>query len=70
MKFTPYQVAALKTEMKEIEKAIKFCHGNKSEAAKLLQIDRKTIYNKINMYKKWQLQQSLIDSISKAKAPQ
>lgn len=37
-------------EKQQIEHAIKMAKGNKSVAAKLLGIDRKTLYNKIHLY--------------------
>ena len=40
-----------KTNEKErIEEALKFCNYNKSKAAKMLDIDRKTLYHKIKLY--------------------
>lgn len=37
-------------EQQQIEKALKRAQGNKSLAAKLLKIDRKTLYNKMHQY--------------------
>lgn len=37
-------------EREQIEQALKVAKGNKSEAARLLNIDRKTLYNKIHQY--------------------
>jgi two-component system, NtrC family, response regulator HydG len=39
-----------KDEKQQIENAIKMAKGNKSLAAQLLNIDRKTLYNKIHLY--------------------
>lgn len=37
-------------EREQIEKALKITKGNKSKAAILLNIDRKTLYNKMHQY--------------------
>jgi two-component system response regulator HydG len=37
-------------EKERIVRALKKANGNKSLAARLLQIDRKTLYNKIRLY--------------------
>lgn len=39
-----------KTEQQRIEAALKAAQGNKSKAARLLQVDRKTLYNKLRKY--------------------
>lgn len=36
-----------KNEVQLIREALAKCHNNKSEAARLLKIDRKTLYNKM-----------------------
>ena len=37
-------------EKELIRDALQKCHNNKSEAARMLQIDRKTLYNKLKAY--------------------
>ena len=37
-------------EKEMIIKALNLCNGNKSEAAKMLEINRKTLYNKLKLY--------------------
>lgn len=69
MILTPYEVAVLKTEVAEINKALKKTGGDKKEAAKLLQLDRKTIYNKLNKYKEWEYSQFKNKYSTKAEAP-
>lgn len=43
-------VAIMELEVKNIKKALKLCQNNKSNAAKLLNIPRATLYHKINEY--------------------
>ncbi len=38
------------TEQQRIEAALRACNGNKSKAAQLLAVDRKTLYNKMKKY--------------------
>jgi two-component system response regulator HydG len=38
------------TEKQQIEKVLREVNGNKSKAAKILNIDRKTLYNKMERY--------------------
>lgn len=68
MNLTPYELAILKTEVSEIKKALKKTNGDKSAAAKLLQIDRKTIYNKLNLISQWE-EFTFQQKYSKAEAP-
>lgn len=70
MKITPYKLAKLQAEIKQIGEAMDKTDGKVGEAAKLLQIDRKTIYNKLKTYNKWLESQSKKKSLFKAKAPQ
>ena len=37
-------------EKELIRDALQKCHNNKSETARMLQIDRKTLYNKLKAY--------------------
>lgn len=70
MKLTPYKLAKLQAEIKQIGEALDKTDGKVGEAANLLQIDRKTIYNKFKIYNKWLEEQSRKKSFTKAKAPQ
>jgi transcriptional regulator of acetoin/glycerol metabolism len=69
MKLTPYKLAKLKAEIKEIGEAMDKTNGKVGEAAKLLQIDRKTIYNKLKIFRKWELAQIRKKPFPKAEAP-
>lgn len=69
MNLTPYEVAVLKTEIAEINKALELANGDKGGAAKILHLDRKTVYNKLNKYKRW-MQSQPQGTIIKAEAPQ
>lgn len=70
MKITPYKLAKLQAEIKQIGDALEKTNGKVGEAANLLQIDRKTIYNKLKTYNKWLEYQSKQKNLRKAKAPQ
>lgn len=70
MKITPYKLAKLKAEIKQINDALEETEGKVGEAANLLQIDRKTIYNKLKTYNKWLEHQAKLKTLIKAKAPQ
>lgn len=52
MSLTPLDKAALKAEYDLIVETLKKTKFNKSKAAELLQIDRKTLYNKLTAYEK------------------
>lgn len=52
MTLTPLDEAALVAEYDLIVKTLKKTKFNKSKAAELLQIDRKTLYNKLDAYEK------------------
>lgn len=70
MHITPYKLAILEAEVKKIGEALDKTEGRVGEAANLLQIDRKTIYNKLKTYNKWLEYQSRQKNFYKAKAPQ
>ncbi len=53
MNLTPLDEAALKAEYDLILETLKKTKFNKTKAAQLLQIDRKTLYNKIEAYEKY-----------------
>lgn len=52
MSLTPLDKAAIEAEYDLIVKTLKKTKFNKSKAAELLQIDRKTLYNKLAAYEK------------------
>lgn len=52
MNLSPLDIAALEAEYNVIVETLKKTRFNKSKAAELLQIDRKTLYNKIDAYEK------------------
>jgi two-component system response regulator HydG len=52
MNLTPLDKAALEAEYDLIVETLKKTKFNKTKAAELLQIDRKTLYNKITAYEK------------------
>ena len=45
--------ASIDAEFELIVEALKKCNYNKSKAAQLLNIDRKTLYNKMKQYKEF-----------------
>lgn len=45
-----FKLVSIEAEMEMIIKALKSCKYNKSKAAQLLQIDRKTLYNKMKQF--------------------
>ena len=47
---TDLKAAAVEAEKDAIVRALEECRGNKSKAATLLNIDRKTLYNKLKSY--------------------
>jgi two-component system response regulator HydG len=49
-KLTSLDIAALEAEYNIILQALKETNFNKAEAAKLLNVDRKTIYNKLKRF--------------------
>ena len=46
----PADTTVKETELQRIEAALKAAGGNKSKAAQLLAVDRKTLYNKMKKY--------------------
>ena len=50
-KDNPFKLFGRKNEREVIQKALKKSNYNKSQAARLLSIDRKTLYNKLKAYK-------------------
>ena len=45
--------ASIDAEFELIVEALKKCNYNKSKAAQMLNIDRKTLYNKMKQYKEF-----------------
>jgi DNA-binding NtrC family response regulator len=52
MTLTPLNEAALQAEYDLIVETLKKTRFNKTKAAEILQIDRKTLYNKLDSYDK------------------
>jgi two-component system, NtrC family, response regulator HydG len=52
MNTTPLEEASIEAEYQLIVETLKKTKFNKSKAAELLQINRKTLYNKLNAYEK------------------
>jgi DNA-binding NtrC family response regulator len=52
MNLNPLDKAAIETEYYLIVETLKKTKFNKTKAAELLQIDRKTLYNKLEAYEK------------------
>ncbi len=50
MQLAPLDKAAIEAEYNTIVEALKQTNFNKTEAAKILNIDRKTLYNKLKRY--------------------
>ena len=46
----PHPLRDRASEEEQIRRALAAAGGNKSQAAKLLGIDRKTLYNKLHLY--------------------
>jgi DNA-binding NtrC family response regulator len=53
MNLTPLEKAAIEAEYSLIVETLKKTKFNKSKAAELLQIDRKTLYNKLDYYEQY-----------------
>ncbi len=51
MTITPLEEVSIEAEYNAIVEVLKEVDFNKSKAATILQIDRKTLYNKIRIYK-------------------
>jgi DNA-binding NtrC family response regulator len=64
MSLAPLDEAAIRAEYKVIVETLKKTRFNKSKAATLLQIDRKTLYNKIDAYAKLTAQTGVKNAIS------
>lgn len=53
MTLTPLEEVVLKAEYRAIRHALKKTYQNKTKAAELLQIDKKTLYNKVRKYHRY-----------------
>lgn len=65
MTLTPLEEAALEAEYNLIVEALKQTNFSKSKAAQLLQIDRKTLYNKLSLYKQTRAGKNKTISVSR-----
>lgn len=64
MNLTPLSEAALLAEYEIIVEALKKTKFNKRRAAELLQIDRKTLYNRIEEYEQYLAKQKTANEVS------
>lgn len=64
MNLTPLDEAAIKAEYDLILETLKKTKFNKSKAAEILQIDRKTLYNKLTAYEKLMAKSVIQETIS------
>lgn len=58
MTLTPLKKAAIEAEYKVILEVLQQTNFNKTKAGKILGIDRTTINNKVNQYKRLKIQES------------
>ena len=63
MNLTPLSEAALLAEYEIIVEALKKTKFNKRRAAELLQIDRKTLYNRIEEYEQYLAKQKAANEV-------